>query len=71
MERYIEFFNGYRNAYGVADFNHQDSKVDYIFRSQKPRHPLEMVEIDLRLLASDQRLRLRDFANYTFEKSWS
>ena len=28
MEQYIEFFNGYRNAYGVADFNHQDSKID-------------------------------------------
>jgi hypothetical protein len=38
---------------------------------KKPKHPLEMVEIDLRLLASDQRLRFRDFANYTVEISWS
>mgnify|MGYP001240960940 CR=1 FL=1 len=36
MERYIEFFNGYRNAYGVADFNHQDSKVDSETGKKKP-----------------------------------
>ena len=36
MERYIEFFNGYRNAYGVADFNHQDSKVDPETGKKKP-----------------------------------
>jgi len=36
MERYIEYFNGYRNAYGVADFNHQDSKVDSETGKKKP-----------------------------------
>ena len=36
MERYIEFFNGYRNAYGVADFNHQDSKIDSETGKKKP-----------------------------------
>ena len=36
MEQYIEFFNGYRNAYGVADFNHQDSKVDPDTGKKKP-----------------------------------
>ena len=36
MERYIEFFNGYRNAYGVADFNHQDSKTDSETGKKKP-----------------------------------
>ena len=36
MERYIEFFNGYRNAYGVADFNHQDSKIDPETGKKKP-----------------------------------
>ena len=36
MERYIEYFNGYRNAYGVADFNHQDSKIDSETGKKKP-----------------------------------
>ena len=36
MERYIEFFNGYRYAYGVADFNHQDSKTDPETGKKKP-----------------------------------
>ena len=36
MERYIEYFNGYKNAYGVADFNHQDSKVDPETGKKKP-----------------------------------
>ena len=36
MEQYIEFFNGYRNAYGVADFNHQDSKIDPETGKKKP-----------------------------------
>jgi hypothetical protein len=36
MERYIEYFNGYRNAYGVADFNHQDSRVDSETGKKKP-----------------------------------
>ena len=36
MEQYIEFFNGYINAYGVADFNHQDSKVDPDTGKKKP-----------------------------------
>ena len=27
-KRYIEFFNGYRHAYGVADFEHPDAYVD-------------------------------------------
>ena len=26
--RYIEFFNGYRHAYGVADFEHPDAYID-------------------------------------------
>ena len=36
MERYIEFFNGYRYAYGVADFNHQDSYIDSTTGKKKP-----------------------------------
>ena len=36
MERYIEYFNGYKSAYGVADFNHQDSKVDPETGKKKP-----------------------------------
>ena len=36
MERYIEYFNGYKNAYGVADFNHQDSKIDPETGKKKP-----------------------------------
>ena len=36
MERYIEYFSGYRNAYGVADFNHQDSKIDPETGKKKP-----------------------------------
>ena len=36
MERYIEYFNGYRNAYGVADFSHQDSKIDPETGKKKP-----------------------------------
>ena len=36
MERYIEFFNGYRHAYGVADFNHQDSYIDSATGKKKP-----------------------------------
>ena len=36
MERYIEFFNGYRNAYGVADFNHPDSYIDSETGKKKP-----------------------------------
>ena len=36
MERYIEFFSGYKNAYGVADFNHQDSKIDPETGKKKP-----------------------------------
>ena len=28
MERYIEYFNGYRLAYGVADFEHPDAYID-------------------------------------------
>ena len=31
-----KFFNGYRNAYGVADFNHQDSKIDPETGKKKP-----------------------------------
>ena len=36
MERYIEYFNGYRSAYGVADFSHQDSKTDPETGKKKP-----------------------------------
>ena len=36
MDRYIEFFTGYRNAYGVADFNHQDSRIDSETGKKKP-----------------------------------
>ena len=27
-KRYIKYFDGYRNAYGLADFEHEDAKVD-------------------------------------------
>ena len=27
-KRYIDYFNGYRHAYGVADFEHPDAYVD-------------------------------------------
>ncbi len=36
MDRYIEFFSGYRNAYGVADFNHPDSYIDSVTGKKKP-----------------------------------
>ena len=36
MDRYIEFFTGYRHAYGVADFNHQDSYIDSETGKKKP-----------------------------------
>ena len=42
MEQYIEFFNGYRNAYGVADFNHQDSKIDPETGKKKPVYQMEL-----------------------------
>ena len=35
-KRYIEFFTGYKNAYGVADFNHQDSYIDSETGKKKP-----------------------------------
>jgi hypothetical protein len=35
-KRYIEFFTGYKNAYGVADFNHQDSFIDSETGKKKP-----------------------------------
>ena len=27
-KRYIKFFDGYRIAYGLADFEHEEAKVD-------------------------------------------
>ena len=36
MEKYIEYFNGYRNAYGIADFDHKESKVDSETGKKKP-----------------------------------
>ena len=36
MDSYIEFFTGYRRAYGVADFNHQDSYIDSETGKKKP-----------------------------------
>ena len=35
-KRYIEFFNGYRHAYGVADFEHPDAYVDSETGKKKP-----------------------------------
>ena len=36
MNEYIEFFNGYRNAYGVADFEHPDAYIDSETGKKKP-----------------------------------
>src|SRR6056300_1696452 len=36
MEKYIEYFNGYRNAYGIADFDHKESKIDSETGKKKP-----------------------------------
>jgi len=36
MDRYIEFFNGYRHAYGVADFEHPDAYIDSETGKKKP-----------------------------------
>ena len=36
MNRYIEFFNGYRHAYGVADFEHPDAYIDSETGKKKP-----------------------------------
>ena len=35
-KRYIKFFDGYRNAYGLADFEHQEAKVDPESGKKKP-----------------------------------
>ena len=35
-KRYIEYFNGYRLAYGVADFEHPDAYVDQESGKKKP-----------------------------------
>ena len=35
-KRYIKFFDGYRNAYGLADFDHQEAKVDPESGKKKP-----------------------------------
>ena len=36
MNRYIEFFNGYRHAYGIADFEHPDAYIDSETGKKKP-----------------------------------
>ena len=36
MDRYIEFFNGYRHAYGIADFEHPDAYIDSETGKKKP-----------------------------------
>ena len=36
MNKYIEFFNGYRHAYGVADFEHPDAYIDSETGKKKP-----------------------------------
>ncbi len=35
-KRYIKFFDGYRDAYGLADFEHQEAKVDPESGKKKP-----------------------------------
>ena len=35
-KRYIEYFSGYRQAYGVADFEHPDAYVDHNTGKKKP-----------------------------------
>ena len=35
-KRYIEYFNGYRLAYGVADFEHPDAYIDQENGKKKP-----------------------------------
>ena len=35
-KRYIKFFDGYRAAYGLADFEHQEAKVDPESGKKKP-----------------------------------
>ena len=35
-KRYIEYFNGYRSAYGVADFEHADAYIDQESGKKKP-----------------------------------
>ena len=36
MNKYIEYFNGYRLAYGVADFEHPDAYIDQESGKKKP-----------------------------------
>ena len=35
-KRYIKYFDGYREAYGLADFEHEDAKVDLESGKKKP-----------------------------------
>ena len=35
-KRYIKFFDGYRDAYGLADFKHEEAKVDPESGKKKP-----------------------------------
>ena len=35
-KRYIKFFDGYRAAYGLADFEHEEAKVDPESGKKKP-----------------------------------